>query len=41
LAPPWAPGSESVGGVPASWPWSRDKFFEVMADPKLEAFDRV
>jgi len=41
----WSTGCKSwyldKNGVPASWPWSRDKFFEVMADPKLEAFDRV
>ena len=41
----WSTGCKSwyldKNGVPARWPWSRDKFFEVMADPKLEAFDRV
>ena len=28
-------------GVPATWPWSRRRFFEEMTAPKLEAFDLV
>lgn len=28
-------------GVPASWPWSYDRFAEEMTTPKLEAFDLV
>jgi len=28
-------------GVPATWPWSFDRFCEEMAAPKLDAFDRV
>lgn len=39
----WATGCNSwyldKNGVPASWPWSRDRFFEEMAAPKLAAFD--
>ncbi len=39
----WATGCRSwyldKNGVPASWPWSRDRFFEVMAVPQLEAYD--
>ncbi len=39
----WATGCKSwyldKNGVPASWPWSRDRFFEVMKKPELEAFE--
>jgi len=39
----WATGCRSwyldKNGVPASWPWSRDRFFEEMAAPKLEAYE--
>lgn len=27
-------------GIPATWPWTFDRFIEEMAAPKLEAFDR-
>ena len=41
----WSTGCKSwyldKHGVPASWPWSRDDFFQTMARPQLEAFDRV
>ena len=41
----WATGCKSwyldKNGVPASWPWTPTRFFEEMAAPKLEAFDRV
>ena len=41
----WSTGCRSwyldKNGVPASWPWSRAKFFEAMAKPALEAFERV
>ncbi len=39
----WSTGCKSwyldKNGVPASWPWSRDKFFEVMAKPRLESYE--
>ena len=39
----WATGCKSwyldKNGVPASWPWSRDRFFEVMKKPELEAYE--
>ncbi len=39
----WATGCRSwyldKNGVPASWPWSRARFFDEMAAPKLESFD--
>jgi len=39
----WATGCKSwyldKNGVPASWPWSRDRFFEMMKKPELEAFE--
>tara|TARA_R110002095_G_scaffold115440_2_gene100702 strand:+ start:1011 stop:2480 length:1470 start_codon:yes stop_codon:yes gene_type:complete len=41
----WATGCDSwyldKNGVPASWPWTPSRFFEEMASPKLEAFDRI
>ncbi len=41
----WATGCKSwyldKHGVPASWPWTPSRFFEEMASPKLELFDRV
>jgi len=41
----WATGCDSwyldKHGVPASWPWSPSHFFEEMASPKLEAYDRL
>lgn len=41
----WSTGCKSwyldKNGVPASWPWSREKFFQVMADPQIGAFERV
>ena len=41
----WSTGCKSwyldKNGVPASWPWSRSAFFEAMARPDLESFDRV
>ncbi len=41
----WSTGCKSwyldKNGVPASWPWSRSAFFEAMARPELESFDRV
>ena len=41
----WSTGCRSwyldKNGVPASWPWSRAKFFETMEKPELEAFERV
>jgi len=39
----WATGCKSwyldKNGVPASWPWSRDRFFEVMEKPEFEAYE--
>ena len=39
----WATGCSSwyldKNGVPASWPWSRARFFDEMARPKLESYD--
>ena len=39
----WSTGCKSwyldKNGVPASWPWSRSRFFEVMREPELEAFE--
>ena len=39
----WATGCNSwyldAEGVPATWPWSRERFKEEMAAPKLEAYD--
>jgi len=39
----WSTGCKSwyldKHGVPASWPWSRDRFFEVMEKPQLEAYE--
>lgn len=39
----WATGCKSwyldKNGVPASWPWSRDRFFEVMKQPEFEAYE--
>lgn len=39
----WSTGCRSwyldKHGVPASWPWSRDRFFEEMKKPELEAFE--
>ncbi|MGD9601033.1 MAG: flavin-containing monooxygenase [Gammaproteobacteria bacterium] len=39
----WSTGCKSwyldKHGVPASWPWSRDRFFEVMAKPELESYE--
>jgi cation diffusion facilitator CzcD-associated flavoprotein CzcO len=39
----WATGCKSwyldKNGVPASWPWSRDRFFEVMKRPEFEAYE--
>ena len=39
----WATGCNSwyldKNGVPASWPWTPDRFFEEMQKPELEAFD--
>ncbi len=39
----WATGCRSwyldKNGVPASWPWSRARFFDEMAAPKLESYD--
>ena len=39
----WATGCNSwyldKNGVPASWPWSRARFFEEMTNPQLEAYD--
>ena len=41
----WATGCKSwyldKNGVPASWPWTPERFFEEMAAPKLESYDRV
>jgi cation diffusion facilitator CzcD-associated flavoprotein CzcO len=41
----WATGCKSWyldrHGVPASWPWTPSRFFEEMASPNLEQFDRV
>jgi cation diffusion facilitator CzcD-associated flavoprotein CzcO len=41
----WSTGCRSwyldKHGVPASWPWSRARFFEVMAQPELSAFELV
>ena len=41
----WATGCKSwyldKHGVPASWPWTPSRFFEEMASPNLEQFDRV
>ena len=28
-------------GIPATWPWTFDRFREEMAEPKLDAYDRV
>ena len=30
-----------ANGVPATWPWDRQRFFDEMAAPRLEAFDMV
>ena len=39
----WATGCKSwyldKNGVPASWPWSRDRFFDVMKQPEFDAYD--
>lgn len=39
----WATGCNSwyldKNGVPASWPWSPDRFFDEMQKPELEAFE--
>ena len=39
----WATGCNSwyldKNGVPASWPWTPERFFEEMEKPELEAFD--
>ena len=39
----WSTGCRSwyldKHGVPASWPWSRERFFEEMQKPALEAFE--
>ena len=39
----WATGCKSwyldSEGVPATWPWSRDRFKEEMSAPKLDAYD--
>ncbi len=39
----WATGCKSwyldKNGVPASWPWTPDRFFAEMAEPKLAAYD--
>jgi cation diffusion facilitator CzcD-associated flavoprotein CzcO len=39
----WATGCNSwyldKNGVPASWPWSRARFFDEMSAPKLESYD--
>ena len=39
----WSTGCKSwyldKNGVPASWPWSRARFFEEMSKPKLESYD--
>jgi cation diffusion facilitator CzcD-associated flavoprotein CzcO len=41
----WASGCRSWylddRGVPASWPWTFDRFRDEMAAPKLEAFEQV
>ena len=41
----WATGCKSwyldKHGVPASWPWSRDRFEQEMAAPKFEAYERL
>ena len=41
----WASGCKSwyldKNGVPASWPWSPERFFYEMEQPKLADFDRV
>ena len=41
----WATGCKSwyldKEGIPASWPWTPSHFFEEMASPKLDLFDRV
>ena len=41
----WATGCKSwyldKHGVPASWPWTPSHFFEEMASPNLEHYDRV
>ncbi|MBI2801539.1 MAG: NAD(P)/FAD-dependent oxidoreductase [Gammaproteobacteria bacterium] len=41
----WATGCKSwyldKHGVPASWPWMPSRFYEEMAAPKLESYDRV
>jgi cation diffusion facilitator CzcD-associated flavoprotein CzcO len=39
----WSTGCKSwyldKNGVPASWPWTPDRFFEEMTEPKLEAYE--
>lgn len=41
----WSTGCNSwyldKNGVPASWPWSRDRFFEAMREPEFEAYERA
>ena len=41
----WSTGCKSwyldKNGVPASWPWSPNRFYKEMQQPKLDAYDRV
>ncbi len=41
----WATGCRSwyldAEGVPASWPWSQQRFHDEMSRPRLESYDRV
>ena len=41
----WMTGCKSwyldKNGIPSSWPWSRQQFFEEMKEPHMEAFDRL
>ena len=41
----WMTGCKSwyldKNGIPSSWPWSRQQFFDEMKEPHMEAFDRL
>ena len=41
----WNTGCKSwyldKNGIPSSWPWSRQQFFDEMERPELEAFERI
>jgi hypothetical protein len=41
----WNTGCKSwyldKNGIPSSWPWSRQQFFDEMREPQLDAFERL